>query len=118
HDALGAVWLDMGEWKRPRYYKAALSSDERTCVEGEYRAGRDLVGSIDVSRLGKLDVRGADTGKLLDKVYTNRFSDLRPGRVRYAVLCDEAGIMLDDGTISRLVAVLFFITTTTGHIHV
>ena len=43
-------------------------------------------------------VNGRDAGKLLDKVYTNRFSDLKPGRVRYSVLCDEAGIMLDDGT--------------------
>jgi sarcosine oxidase subunit alpha len=116
HDALGAVWLDMGEWKRPRYYKTVQSFEERTCVESEYRAVRERVGIIDVSTLGKLDVKGADTGKLLDKVYTNRFSDLRPGRVRYAVLCDEAGIMLDDGTISRLSEDRYFITTTTGNL--
>jgi heterotetrameric sarcosine oxidase gamma subunit len=77
---------------------------------------RERVGMIDVSTLGKLDVKGADTGKLLDKVYTNRFSDLRPGRVRYAVMCDEAGIMLDDGTISRLSEDRYFITTTTGNL--
>jgi len=61
-------------------------------------------------------VKGRDACKLLDKVYTNRFSDLKPGRVRYSVLCDEAGIMLDDGTISRLAENHYFITTTTGNL--
>ena len=116
HDESGARWMDMGEWKRPRYYKSDSCSSERSCVEEEYRAVRERVGLIDVSTLGKLDVKGRDAGKLLDKVYTNRFSDLKPGRVRYSVLCDEAGIMLDDGTISRLAEDHYFITTTTGNL--
>ncbi len=115
-DALGAVWLDMGEWKRPRYFKTASASDEKSCVVEEYRAVRERAGLIDVSTLGKLDVKGRDTGKLLDKVYTSRFSDQRPGFVRYGVICDEAGVMLDDGTISRLGDNHWFITTTTGNL--
>jgi sarcosine oxidase, subunit alpha len=114
HEDLGAVWMDMGDWKRPRYYKSAHT--ERDCVLHEYNAVRQAAGIIDVSTLGKLSLRGRDCGKLLDKVYTNRFSDLRPGRVRYAVLCDEAGIILDDGTISRQPNDEFFITTTTGNL--
>ena len=116
HDALGAVWMDMGEWKRPRFYKTPKWSEEKACVEEENRAVRERVGLIDVSTLGKLDVKGRDCGKLLDKVYAGRLSDLRPGRVRYAVLCDEAGIMLDDGTVSRLADDHYFITTTTGNL--
>jgi sarcosine oxidase subunit alpha len=108
--------MDMGDWKRPRYYKHAGAQTERDCVQQEYHAVRQAVGVIDVSTLGKLSLKGRDTGKLLDKVYTNRFSDLKPGRVRYAVLCDEAGIMLDDGTISRKDEDDFFITTTTGNL--
>jgi sarcosine oxidase, subunit alpha len=111
-----AVWMDMGEWKRPRYYKSGSCNSEPQCVREEYRAVRERVGVIDVSTLGKLDVKGRDAGKLLDKVYTNRFSDLKPGRVRYSVLCDEAGIILDDGTISRLADDHYFITTTTGNL--
>ena len=114
HTDLGAVWMDMGDWKRPRYYKSAQT--ERECVQQEYAAVRQAVGVIDVSTLGKLSLKGRDSGKLLDKVYTSRFSDLKPGRVRYAVLCDEAGIMLDDGTISRQTNDEFFITTTTGNL--
>ncbi len=116
HEESGAVWMDMGEWKRPRYYKTLSLDVERACVEEEYRAVRERAGLIDVSTLGKLDLKGQDAGKLLDKVYTNRFSDLKPGRVRYSVLCDEAGIMLDDGTISRLAENHYFITTTTGNL--
>ncbi len=116
HDALGAVWMDMGEWKRPRFYKTRKTSEEKACVEEEYHAVRERVGLIDVSTLGKLYVKGRDAGKLLDKVYAGRLSDLRPGRVRYSVLCDEAGIMLDDGTVSRLAEDHYFITTTTGNL--
>jgi sarcosine oxidase subunit alpha len=116
HETAGAEWLDMGEWKRPRYYQSAKGASEKQCVEEEYRAVRERVGLIDVSTLGKLDLKGRDVGKLLDKVYTGRFSDLRPGRTRYGVICDEAGIMLDDGTVSRLADDHFFVTTTTGNL--
>ena len=116
HAEAGAVWLDMGEWKRPRYYQSKPDSTEKACVEEEYRAVRERVGLIDVSTLGKLDLKGRDVGSLLDKIYAGRLSDLRPGRVRYGVLCDEAGIMLDDGTVSRLADDHWFITTTTGNL--
>jgi sarcosine oxidase subunit alpha len=116
HAESAAVWMDMGEWKRPRYYANGSSGSEQQCVGEEYQAVRKRAGLIDVSTLGKLDVKGRDAGKLLDKVYTNRFSDLKPGRVRYSVLCDEAGIILDDGTISRLAEDHYFITTTTGNL--
>jgi sarcosine oxidase subunit alpha len=116
HEALGAVWMDMGDWKRPRYYEAPKGLSEKACVQAEYRAVRERAGLIDVSTLGKLDVKGSDAGRLLDKVYAGRLSDLRPGRVRYSVLCDEAGIVLDDGTVSRLAEDHYFITTTTGNL--
>ncbi|MDE2930628.1 MAG: 2Fe-2S iron-sulfur cluster-binding protein [Chloroflexota bacterium] len=114
HDEIGCVWMDMGEWKRPLYY--GTPDSKRESVEQEYWAVRQRVGLIDLSTLGKLDVVGSDAGKLLDKVYTNRFSDLRVGRARYGVICDEAGIILDDGTVSRVAEDRYFITTTTGNI--
>lgn len=106
HVDLGAEIMDLGEWKRPRTYLAS--------ADDEVRAVRERVGIIDVSSLGKLDVRGRDAGGLLDFVYTNRVSDLKPGRVRYGVVCDDAGIVLDDGTIARLEDDRFFISTTTS----
>jgi sarcosine oxidase subunit alpha len=76
----------MGDWKRPRYYKSHPCADERESVLAEYKIVREGVGIIDVSTLGKLDVRGNNSGQLLDRVYTHRFSDLKPGRVRYALM--------------------------------
>jgi sarcosine oxidase subunit alpha len=107
HLALDARMMDMGEWKRPHTY---------TTTTEEYRAVRERVGLIDVGTLGKLDVRGKDAGILLDKVYTGILSTLRVGRIRYGLMCDDAGIILDDGTVTRLATDRFFITTTTGNI--
>lgn len=107
HDGLGAEQLVMGQWMRPRIY---------TTMMNEYQAVREHVGLIDVSTLGKLDVKGKDAGALLDKVYTNRFKLLKPGRVRYGVMCDESGIIMDDGTVTRLNDDHFFITTTSGNV--
>ncbi len=115
HDAIGCVWMDMGEWKRPLFY-GKRPEDKRASVETEYRAVRERAGIIDLSTLGKLDVQGKDAPRLLDKVYTNRISDLRAGRTRYGVICDEAGIILDDGTVSRTSEDRFFVTTTTGNL--
>ncbi len=71
-------------------------------------------GLIDVSTLGKLLVRGPDAGELLDRLYPNRVSDLKPGRIRYGVLLSDAGRIIDDGTICRLDDETFYVTTTSS----
>ena len=107
HIALGAEMMLLGSWKRPYAY---------TTPDEEHRAVRQRVGLIDVSTLGKLEVRGKDAARLLDKVYTHTFSALRVGRIRYGVMCDDSGIIIDDGTVSRLADDHFFLTTTTGNV--
>jgi sarcosine oxidase subunit alpha len=116
HQRMGAVWMDMGGWKRPRYYKRHEAATESESVLLEHKSVREAVGIIDVSTLGKLDVRGRDAGRLLDLVYTHRFSELRVNQVRYALMCDAGGIILDDGTISRLSKDRYFVTTTSGNL--
>jgi sarcosine oxidase, subunit alpha len=115
HDQLGAVWMDMGDWKRPRYYDPSRTGNQDQCVEREYRAVRERAGIIDVGTLGKIEVKGSDAGRLLDLVFTHKFSTLPVGRVRYSVLCDELGTIVDDGTISRMDEQRYFLTTTTGN---
>ncbi len=107
HVEAGALLMDMGEWKRPHTY---------TSPEQEWEAVRERVGLIDVGTLGKLELKGEDAARLLDKVYTHIFSTLKVGRVRYGVICGEDGIILDDGTVSRLAENHFYITTTTGNV--
>lgn len=106
HEELGARMMDAGPWRRPRQYGEN--------AEGEVRAVRERVGLIDLSTLGKFEVAGTDAAALLEKVFINKVADLRLGRLRYWVLCDEAGIVLDEGTVTRLASDRFFVTSSTG----
>ena len=75
---------------------------------------RNAVGVCDVSTLGKIDIQGPDAAALLDFVYTNMFSTLKVGKVRYGLMLREDGHVLDDGTTARLSEQHFVMTTTTA----
>jgi sarcosine oxidase subunit alpha len=75
---------------------------------------RTGVGILDGSTLGKIDVQGPDAAVLLDRVYTNLMSTLKPGAVRYGVMCGVDGMVIDDGTVLRLAEDRYLILTTTG----
>jgi sarcosine oxidase subunit alpha len=75
---------------------------------------RTHVGVTDVSTLGKIDIQGADAARFLDLVYTNTFSTLPVGRVRYGLMLREDGMVMDDGTTARLAETHFLMTTTTA----
>ena len=107
HRALGAEMFDSNMWQRPRLYGE---------MRDEAMAVRNAVGIIDVSTLGKLDVRGSDAPALLDRLYTHSFSTLRNGRVRYGVLCADNGTIMDDGTVTRLAEDRYFVTTSTASV--
>jgi sarcosine oxidase, subunit alpha len=94
-----------GDWRRAYDYGDP---------EGEALAVHEHAGVIDVSTLGKLLVRGPGAGELLDRLYPNRFSNLKTGRVRYGVMTSDAGRILDDGTICRLDDDSFYVTTTSS----
>ncbi|GIU95746.1 MAG: sarcosine oxidase subunit alpha [Gaiellaceae bacterium] len=104
HEEAGARMMWAGPWKRPYAY------GERP--EDEVRAVHDSLGVIDVSTLGKILVEGPEAADLLERLYPNRFGDLRPGRIRYGVLTSDAGRIMDDGTVARLADDLYYVTTT------
>ncbi|GAA4828752.1 2Fe-2S iron-sulfur cluster-binding protein [Actinomycetospora corticicola] len=114
HVEAGAVFEDVGQWKRARYYPHP-GEDMTAAVLRECAAVRDAVGMMDGSTLGKIDVRGPDAGVLLDHLYTNLMSTLKVGRVRYGVMCGHDGMVVDDGTVLRLAEDRFLVTTTTGN---
>jgi len=113
HVTRGAVFEDVGQWKRPRYYPLP-GEDMETAVLRECAATRTSVGILDGSTLGKIDVQGPDAGALLDMVYTNMMSTLKVGMVRYGVMCGVDGMVIDDGTVMRLAEDRFQVFTTTG----
>ncbi|WP_049569463.1 2Fe-2S iron-sulfur cluster-binding protein, partial [Nonomuraea sp. SBT364] len=114
HVARGAVFEDVGQWKRPRYFPAAGES-MREAVLRECRAARTGVAAMDASTLGKIDIRGRDAGAFLDRVYTNLYSTLAVGACRYGLMCTADGMVFDDGTTTRLAEDHFLMTTTTGN---
>jgi sarcosine oxidase subunit alpha len=106
HHAAGAKWTDAGLWRRPETYGDA---------NAEVQAVRTGVGLFDACTLGKLEVVGPDAAELLERVYVNRWSDLGEGRVRYGVMCNEDGILFDDGVGIRLGEDRYYLTATTGN---
>jgi sarcosine oxidase, subunit alpha len=105
HRELSGNVMWAGDWRRAYDY-----GDPR----GEALAVHEAAGLIDVSTLGKLIVRGPDAGEFLDRLYPNRFSNLKPGRIRYGVITSDAGRIIDDGTICRLDDESFYVTTTSS----
>ena len=114
HEADGAVFENVGQWKRPWYYPRPGEDMDRA-VQRECRAAREGVATMDVSTLGKIDVRGPDVGEFLDRIYTNRFSTLRVGQCRYGVMCRADGMIFDDGVTARVAPDHYHMTTTTGN---
>ncbi len=113
HVAHGAEFEDVGQWKRPRYYPRP-GEDMDAAVARECRAAREGVAFMDASTLGKIELRGADAGEFLNRVYTNAFKKLKPGMARYGVMCKPDGMIFDDGVTLRLDENRYFMTTTTG----
>ncbi|SDG55751.1 sarcosine oxidase subunit alpha [Lentzea fradiae] len=114
HVAHGALFEDVGQWKRPWYYPKP-GEDRHAAVLRECRAAREGVALMDGSTLGKIDVQGSDAGKFLDLLYTNMMSTLKVGRIRYGVMCGVDGMVIDDGTVIRIGEERWLVTTTTGN---
>jgi sarcosine oxidase subunit alpha len=105
HQEAGAEMIWAGAWKRPHSYGDPAA---------EVRAVHDSLGVIDVSTLGKLIVEGPDAATFLERLYPNRFADLKVGRIRYGVITSDGGRIVDDGTVARLRDDLYYVTTTSS----
>lgn len=113
HADAGAVFEDVGHWKRPRYFPRPGENQE-TAVLRECRAARTGVAVMDATTLGKIEVVGTDAGEFLNRIYTNAFAGLAVGSARYGLMCTADGMVLDDGVALRLAPDRFHLSTTTG----
>ncbi len=110
----GAPMVEAGLWYRPSYFpKPGESTWQQACAR-EVTMVRTAVGVADVSTLGKIDIQGHDAARFLDFIYTNTFSTLPIGRVRYGLMLREDGLVMDDGTTARLGDNHYLMTTTTA----
>jgi len=113
HEAHGAVFEDVGQWKRAWYYPRP-GEDMHKAVDRECVAVRNAAGIFDASTLGKIEVVGPDAAKFLELLYTNPWAKLGIGRLRYGVMLREDGFIYDDGVVGRIAEDRFHVTTTTG----
>jgi sarcosine oxidase subunit alpha len=109
----GAVFEDVGLWKRARHFPAA-GEDMHAAVARECRAVRSACGIFDASTLGKIEVVGPDAVAFMNRMYANAWNSLAVGRCRYGVLLREDGFVFDDGVVARTAEDRFHVTTTTG----
>ena len=112
--AQGAVFEDVGQWKRARYFPHDGETMDQA-VARECRAVRASVGMFDASTLGKIEVCGPDAAEFLERMYVNAWKKLGVGRCRYGIMLRETGFVMDDGVVGRLARDRFHVTTTTGN---
>ncbi len=114
HEAAGARFENVGQWRRAWYYPHPGESMHEA-VARECLAVRHRVGILDYSTLGKIEITGPDAGEFLDRVYTNAWKRLRPGRCRYGLMLGEDGMIFDDGVTARLDDQRYFMFTSTSN---
>ncbi|MEP6657381.1 MAG: sarcosine oxidase subunit alpha family protein [Betaproteobacteria bacterium] len=112
HREHGARFVNAGLWKRPHSYPRPGETED-DAANREARNVRTHVGVVDVSTLGKIELQGRDVAELLNRLYINKWDTLAVGRCRYGVMLRDDGIVMDDGTTSRLSATHYLMTTTT-----
>ena len=112
HVEAGAQMLQAGAWYRPAYYGSA--DLRQSCINNEVKNVRSNVGLVDVSTLGGLEVRGPDAPEFLNRFYTFGFLKQPVGKARYALLTNEAGVVIDDGVACRFTEQHYYVTATTG----
>ncbi len=109
----GAVFEDVGLWKRARYFPRK-GEDMHAAVARECVAARKSCGIFDASTLGKIEVVGKDAVTFMNRMYVNAWTSLAVGRCRYGVLLRDDGFIFDDGVVARTAEDRFHVTTTTG----
>ncbi|WP_283196177.1 sarcosine oxidase subunit alpha [Rhizobium sp. AN80A] len=112
-EAQGAVFEDVGNWKRAWFYPRAGETMHQA-VSRECKTARDVAGVFDASTLGKIEVVGPDAAEFMNLMYTNAWDTLKPGKCRYGIMTRDDGFVYDDGVVGRLAADRFHVTTTTG----
>ncbi len=92
HESVGARLVDFAGWQMPIQYESIMQ---------EHQATRTAVGLFDISHMGRIDFQGPDAASFLETVVTRRVCELSPGLVRYSLICNEEGGILDDVLIYR-----------------
>lgn len=87
HCAHGGRMVEFGGWSMPVQYGGIVE---------EHQATRTAIGMFDVSHMGRVLINGPDSARYLDSLLTRAVRDMKPHQIRYSLVCNEAGGILDD----------------------
>ena len=85
--------VEFAGWSMPVQYDSIVA---------EHEATRQRVSLFDVSHMGRIYFRGDSAPSFLDRLVTRRVADLKIGQIRYGLVCQTDGGVLDDVLVYRL----------------
>jgi sarcosine oxidase, subunit alpha len=109
-----AIFEDVGQWRRPWYFKKYESETMHQAVQRESKQTRETAGILDGSTLGKIEIKGKDALEFMNLMYTNPFTKMKPMTSRYALMLGEDGMIKDDGIVCKINDTHFISTTTSS----
>jgi len=115
HVKQNAVFENVGQWKRPWYFKKSEDETMHQAVQREAEQVRKTAGILDGSTLGKIEIKGKDALTFVNLMYTNSFTKMKSKTGRYALMLGEDGMVKDDGIVCKINDQHFIVTTTTGN---
>ncbi len=100
HRKAGAKLVDFAGWEMPLSYSGVID---------EHETVRRSAGLFDISHMGRIAVEGPGSEALLQRVVTRDLAKMADGSARYALVCNEAGGVLDDVVVYRRAAQQFLV---------
>ncbi|NLC78338.1 MAG: glycine cleavage system aminomethyltransferase GcvT, partial [Ruminococcaceae bacterium] len=107
HLRLGGKIVEFAGYLLPVQYE--------TGVIAEHMAVRTHAGLFDVSHMGEVLYEGRDALNNLNSLLTNDFTDMPDGRVRYSVMCNDAGGVVDDLIVYKYNDVKYMVVINAGN---
>ena len=108
HARLGASFTDFGGWEMPVRYTSDLA---------EHQAVREAAGLFDISHMAEIFVSGPEAASFLDYALVIKSSAIAVGKAKYALICNEAGGIIDDLIVYRLAEEEFLVIANAGNRH-
>jgi len=109
HVAHGGRMVEFGGWEMPVQY---------TGIVEEHHAVRKQAGIFDISHMGRLRFTGPDAERFLNYIVTNDVTAIREGQVRYALVCQTLGGVLDDVLVYRLPDALWLVVNASNRLKI
>jgi len=113
HAEQRAAFRRLQDWLKPAFYPRGRVGIEDILAE-EMQAVRKSSGLHDLSSIAKIEVCGPDARTFLDRIYCSNLADLSAGQIRYSMMLDESGSILEHGIVICLADDRFFITGSSG----